>query len=145
MFQHLFIFQPGLWIGEGKLTFNTSSETLRFFTKWTVSSLVQDEIHTFQQVEMESVTEQMRNHFRFFDITPTSFSLELENETMGKVSGIGVIEQNKIAWEFRSDTLEGFEVYIFNPELEEYALHAEFSSSEDFRTIIDGKIWKKTT
>ncbi|MBS4168229.1 hypothetical protein [Parachlamydia sp. AcF125] len=146
MSQQLFIFQPGLWIGEGTLSFNASSEKLRFFTKWTVSPLVQEEIHAFQQVEMESSPEQMRNHFRFFEITPTTFSVELENEAMGKVTGRGLIEPGKIAWEFRNNPLEGFEVYALNLEKQdEYHLHAEFSSTAEFRTIIKGRIWKKTT
>jgi hypothetical protein len=145
MLTHHFIFKPGLWIGEGKLSFNISKEELRFYTKWTISSALDHTIHAFQQVEMESAPEQVRNHFRFSQITDAGFVVELENESMGLVHGTGVIDPNKIGWEFHLEGFEGFEMYSLMPEKEEYALHAEYTPGNHFRTIIHGRIWQKTS
>jgi hypothetical protein len=54
-----------------------------------------------------------------------------------------VIDAKTIAWEFRNnEEFQGFEVYELQ-ENGDYMLHAEYSTSEDFRTIIDGRVWQK--
>jgi hypothetical protein len=69
--------------------------------------------------------------------------MELENELLGKVKGAGVIDEKTIAWEFHgTGGLEGFEVYELQDN-GDYMMHAEYSSPDQFRTIIDGRIWKK--
>ena len=71
--------------------------------------------------------------------------MELENELLGTVKGTGVIDENTIAWEFHgTGGLEGFEVYELQDN-GDYMMHAEYSSPDQFRTIIDGRIWKKNT
>ena len=142
--QHEFIFQPGNWIGEGKVAFSASPETLHFYTKWMIDKANTNGIHTSQIVEIQGTEPSMRNIFVFSDVTPTNFVIVLENEILGKVRGTGVIDDKTIAWEFHGNNgLEGFEVYELQDN-GDYMLHAEYTSSPDqFRTVIDGRIWKK--
>jgi hypothetical protein len=149
MTQHLFIFQPGLWVGEGKIQFSSSPEQIKFYTKWDIPSKQEEEllgtrkISCTQKVEMSGDTEQMTNRFTFAHVTPSGFTLKLENDLVGHVEGQGVIDGKTIAWEFRGHpNFEGFEVYELL-DSGDYMLHAEYSSPDQFRTIIDGRIWKK--
>lgn len=141
---HQFIFSPGTWIGEGKITFSTSPQSIHFYTKWMIESHNQG-FFCSHQVEMQGADESMFNKLTISDVTPTSFLVTLENNLVGRVAGKGVIDPKTIAWEYRQgDDFEGFEVY----ELQEdgdYMLHAEYSSSDQYRTIIDGRIWKKSS
>lgn len=144
MTSHLFIFKPGIWIGEGKIAFSASPESVRFYTKWVIEPLKKGEIGAEQQVEMQGSEPNTKTQFRFYNITPTTFSLELDNETLGRIVGTGVIDPKTIAWEFHTQVegLEGFEVYELQDN-GDYMLHAEYASTDQFRTIIDGRIWKK--
>jgi hypothetical protein len=143
MIQHTFIFHPGRWIGEGRVVFNSSQEKLHFYTRWTLEKADRMGVYCSQEVEMPG-TENMLNNFFFTSITPTSFIVELENKNLGKVKGKGVIDDKRIAWEFHGqEKLEGFEVYE-RQENGDYMLHAEYVSMDQFRTIIDGRIWEKT-
>ncbi|MDP1835064.1 MAG: hypothetical protein Q8K75_03955 [Chlamydiales bacterium] len=143
--QQSFIFAPGIWIGEGKITFTASPEVLSFFTKWESKPGVREnEIQCTQQVEMQGVDDKVVNRFRFFDITPKTFAIELENDLVGVVRGKGIISATELAWEFRGHpSFEGFEVYRLK-DSGDYNVHAEFASPDQFRTIIDGRVWKKT-
>lgn len=144
--KHHFIFSPGVWIGEGKITFSTSPESIRFFTKWTIQDFDQKVGYLCQQqVEMLGVEESVFNQLTVFDTTAESFAVCLENDLIGKVLGKGVVDQKTIAWEYRQGTdFEGFEVYELQDN-GDYMLHAEYSSPDQYRTIIDGRIWKKST
>lgn len=144
MYSHDFIFNPGIWIGEGKITFSTSPEFIKFYTRWQISQETPQQTKAIQVVEMHGVPEHVVNIFIFNRLSPTSFSVFLENELMGKVSGTGLTTENTIAWEFRNQTdMEGFEVYEIQDN-GDYLLHAEYSSTDQFRTIVDGLIWKKS-
>lgn len=143
--QHEFIFQPGLWIGEGKITFSSSPEHLHFYTKWMIAPLVENGIHCQQKVETRGTDDAVINDFKLTHIDSSKFNIELKNELVGKVQGIGVIDAKTIAWEFRGNNqIEGFEVYELQDN-GDYMVHGEYSSTEQFRTIIDGRIWKKAT
>lgn len=143
MFMHAFLFQPGEWLGEGKVTFSASPDVLRFYTRWNVADVSGGLILCQQLVEMQDQLESIHNAFCLTDIKEESFSIELSNDIIGSVGGKGIIDTKTIGWEFRhKDIFEGYEVY----ELESngnYLLHAEYASPEQFRTIIDGKIWLK--
>ncbi|MBS4167107.1 Uncharacterized protein NEOC65_002213 [Neochlamydia sp. AcF65] len=143
---HHFIFHPGVWIGEGKITFSTSPESLHFYTKWVVDKQKEKIGYICQQsVEILGIDEQVSNQLTFFEMAPASFSVRLENELIGSVSGKGVIDAKIIAWEYPlSNDFEGFEVYELQ-ENGDYLLRAEYNSSDQYRTIIEGKIWKKFT
>lgn len=144
MNKHHFIFTPGLWIGEGRVTFSGSPELLRFYTKWTVESEKNHIISCKQQVEMEGRDEDLFNTLVFSDIHPNSFLIELTSNQLGTVMGKGIVDQSIIAWEFRGYAeFEGFEIYDLQ-ENGDYMLHAEFAASDQLRTIIDGRIWKKS-
>lgn len=143
MTDHDFIFKPGLWVGEGKVTFSVSPERIRFYTKWTIEKEVNKKITCQQHVEMEGGESHVYNTFTFSNIQSTSFTVDLTSELLGSVTGKGVIDDKTIAWEFRGHPeFEGFEVY----ELQnngDFLLHAEYSSIDQIRTIINGRIWKK--
>lgn len=140
---HDFIFKPGLWVGQGKVTFSASPETVRFYTKWTIEEKNAGMIACRQHVEMEGGESNVYNTFTFFDINPSSFIVELNNELLGLIRGKGVIDDKTIAWELRGHPeFEGFEVYELQ-ENGDFMLHAEYCSMDQIRTIIDGRIWKK--
>ncbi len=145
MIQHQFIFHPGRWIGEGRITFTASPEFLRFYTRWNINDATPLGIACTQEVEMIGVSHNMHNRFMFSHITPASFEIELENELLGTVIGKGLIEPKTIAWEFHGrNGLEGFEVYELQDN-GDYMMHAEYASADQFRTIIDGLIWMKVS
>lgn len=144
MTNHEFIFSPGQWIGEGKITFSTSPQHLRFYTKWVVEKKESGVIRCQQHVEMEGGEESVFNAFSFSHFTTNDFRLELTNDLLGSVKGKGVIDDKTLAWEFRGyNDFEGFEVYELQDN-GDYMLHAEYASSDQFRTIIDGRIWRKS-
>lgn len=141
---HTFLLQQGIWLGEGRVTFTASPETLHFATKWEIKEGVNNEIWATQQVEMRGINDRVVNRFRLFDLTQTHFAIELQNELIGSVIGKGLYDQVQIGWEFlQHSDFQGFEVYREIHETE-YSLHAEFCSSEDYRTIVHGRIWKKS-
>ena len=84
------------------------------------------------------------NKLIFSEILPISFQVELVSELLGSIRGKGVVDSKILAWEFRGHPeFEGFEVYELQ-ENGDYSLHAEYTSIDQFRTIIDGRIWKKS-
>lgn len=150
MSQHLFIYHPGDWIGQGRITFSHSSGHIRFYTKWIFKKEQNGIIFAEQQIEQEGEAVLLFNIFQFSKLTPTSFHVSLSNDLTGQVSGKGVVEPKTIAWEFRKpsglegdEQIEGFEVYEIQ-ENGDYLMHAEYFSSGQYRTIIDGRIWQKS-
>lgn len=145
---HEFIFKPHTWLGEGTIQFSASPDVLKFYTRWIVAPAEKNgilhEIVVTQTVEMQGGDhENIQNNFTFSQADEQSFVLELENELVGVVQGTGVIEEKKIAWEFRGHpNFEGFEVYDLQ-ENGDYLFHAEYISPDQFRSTINGRIWKK--
>jgi hypothetical protein len=138
-----FIFTPGLWLGEGKISFSSSLEFLKFYTKWQIVEESSEVMKAVQIIEIQGIEEQIVNMFMFKDITSTSFAVFLENNIVGKISGKGLLDEHLIAWEFRGQiAFEGFEVYE-QQENGDYFLHAEYGSPDQFRTIVEGLIWRK--
>lgn len=145
MASHLFIFQPGIWLGEGFLTVSGSSEKTRFYTKWIVNEAdANKEIYCKQSVEVQGADEKTINYFLFSLQDPASFHINLENDMLGKATGTGLIDPFTIAWEYRGNPeFEGFEAYKLDDN-GEYVLHAEYVSTEIYRTVINGRIWRKS-
>lgn len=138
-----FVFIPSIWLGEGKISFQNSSEFLKFYTKWDITEKSSGIMQAVQTVEIIGVNEQVINTFLFQDISPTSFTVILENSVIGQLSGTGIRGEHLIAWEFKNQlTCEGFEVYE-QQENGDYFLHAEYGSPPQFRTVIEGLIWRK--
>jgi hypothetical protein len=143
MLNHDFIFKPSSWVGEGKITLNMVEEELKFYTKWNV--LAQDfagNIPSVQEIQISGISENMRNELTFFNFTKSGFSIEMENMNIGRVVGTGIIDEKLIAWEFRENDLnfEGFEIYRLQED-GSYLMKAEYVTSDQFRTQIEGKIW----
>ncbi|MFV0339879.1 MAG: hypothetical protein ACK5MA_04495 [Parachlamydiaceae bacterium] len=139
-----FIFTPGIWLGEGSISFASFDEKVAFFTRWTIQEPVPGEIEAFQEVELSSVEQTTRNRMQISELTKGSFKVTLENDLMGKVSGKGIYDDHMVAWELRDQPgMEGYEVFKLQPD-GTYQFRSEFSSPP-FRTLIEGKIWKKTT
>lgn len=142
-----FLFRPGEWLGNGQVSFSMSPDVLHFRTKWVVLqntiSPTHSVFHCTQTVEIVG-GDRIINAFEIKQETPEAFSIKLDNELLGTFSGKGVVEENLIAWEFREvGTFEGFEVYKTVDDTE-YTMHAEYLSSDHTRTMIRGRIWKKT-
>jgi len=146
MFNHLFLFQPGCWIGEGKIQLNAFEDQLVFFTRWK-SLHVDTEFREFeasQEVQIAGHADMMFNHFLFTQFHQKKFEVVLENQTWGEVKGIGMVDEKFIEWEFR-DTELGFEGYEYYELLDDgtYVMKAEYVSKDELRTVIEGKIWKQ--
>jgi hypothetical protein len=145
MHKHPFIFSPEAWIGEGKIQLNRVEEELLFYTRWNVSSRDQQGLITCaQEIQVKGHSDVMINQFVMYDLTANGFTIDLENQALGKVTGKGIISDNLIGWEFRAPEIgfEGFEFYEKQPD-DSYLMRAEYASTEEFRTLIHGKVWKK--
>lgn len=143
-FKHYFIFEPKPWIGEGVITLNMVEEKLNFFTKWSITEPdFTGKIQSVQELQISGISENMRNELTFFDFSEGKFSVEMENLNIGKVVGSGVFDEKMLAWEFRENDLnfEGYETYHLQKD-GSYIMHAEYVTSDQFRTQIDGKIWQ---
>lgn len=140
MLRH-FLFQPGEWIGNGHISFTISPDVLHFRVKWSVTSTKENFFRCIQLVEIVD-GDQIINSF---DVEPKSaedFAITIENELLGTFTGRGLIEDQLISWEFRNKgVFEGYEVYEKSDH--GYDFHAEYLSSDQARTSIHGKIWKK--
>lgn len=134
-----FIFIPGLWVGEGEVSFNTSTDVIPFSTKWEVKPKSKNGIECIQEVKMKD-SDPVKNKYLIYEITPKTFALSLENDVVVKAYGKGVFDPQKIAWEFREKPeFQGYEVYNKKND-NEYSFHAEFTSTDQFLTLINGII-----
>jgi hypothetical protein len=146
MYNHLFLFKPGCWIGEGKIQLNAFEEQLTFFTRWKTIHIDADyrEFESSQEVQIAGHSDLMFNHFLFTQFESKKFEVILENQTWGEVKGVGMVDDRFIGWEFRDTDLgfEGYEYYELKDD-ETYVMKAEFVSKDQLRTTIEGKIWKQ--
>ncbi len=144
--KHGFLFFPGKWTGEGKILLNMVEENLKFLADWSIAGKdLAGKVQCVQEIQIQGLSEGMRNEIVFFDFQPKTFSVEMENQNVGKVVGKGVFDEKNVAWEFRNNELnfEGFETYSLIKE-GCYRMYAEYvSSSDQFRTQIQGEIWLK--
>ncbi len=143
MSKHQFLFQAQNWVGEGTIILNMVEEELNFSTRWNV--LGKDnagKIQSIQELQIAGISENMRNALTFFDFGEKGFSVEMENINIGKVLGTGIYDDKIVSWEFRDNDMnfEGFEVYRLLDD-NTYTVHAEYVTSDQFRTEIRGKIW----
>lgn len=143
MNSHAFIFKPGYWLGEGKVTFDNTKEHIHFYTRWVIEPEEDGLIICSQQVEMQGAEDVLSNRYSFSNIRNDSCIITIENELVSSVTGRCVIEPKTIAWEFRGhETMEGFEVFQLQDN-GDYMFHAEYAGNDQFRTHIDGRIWIK--
>lgn len=140
---HAFILTPGKWRGEGGVTLTGSDELIHYYTQWDIEEI--DEKGTIlckQKVQIQGTEGLTTNLFRLTEITDKGFRMHLRNELVQAAEGKGVIEPGYIGWEFRTaPKIEGFEIYHPTKE-DEYALRAEYVATDQFRTSIEGRIWR---
>jgi hypothetical protein len=142
--QHSFILTPSSWLGEGKIQLNMFDEELAFFTRWNVSTRdTTGRIECVQEIQVKGLSDIVFNQFSFFDLSHTNFFIELENQALGRIQGTGLINEKVIAWEFRLPDIgfEGFEFYEKESDTS-YSMRAEYATRDQFRTLIQGKVWK---
>ncbi len=141
---HPFVFSPGEWLGTGTIRFSQSPDTLRYHTHWKCFPEKDGKILLRQIVEIESGGDHVVNEYTLAPKSGSDFSMELNNDLIGQVAGKGIADEKTLSWELRGDDLQGFEVYEREAE-DAYLMRAEFTSDEDSRTTIEGKIWLKST
>jgi len=142
-FKHFFIFSPKPWMGEGVIILNMVEEQLNFVTKWQVNEKdFAGKIQSVQELQIAGISENMRNELTFYDFVEGKFSVEMENLNIGRIVGSGVYDDKVIAWEFRDNDInfEGFETYNLQKD-GSYIMHAEYVTSDQFRTQISGKLY----
>lgn len=143
MIKHPFIFNPGNWIGEGKITLNMVEDQLKFNTSWGVENRdFAGKITCGQNIQIEGLAENMRNDLTFFDVGSKTFSVEMENPNIGRIVGTGVYDDKTIGWEFRNNDMEfeGYETYTLQDD-GSYMMRGEYITSDQFRTMIEARIW----
>ncbi len=142
MFSHTFIFSPGLWTGEGKIVLNMVEEELFFGTHW----FVQDpdfsgKVACAQEIQIQGFPENMRNELNFYGFQGKHFSVDMENQNVGRIVGTGVVDEDSISWEFRGNSnFEGFETYQ-RQEDGSYTMRGEYITTDQFRTQIEARLW----
>lgn len=143
--KHSFILSPGSWFGEGKIVLNMVDEDLTFFTTWNILSRdFSGKIPCVQDIQIQGLSDNMRNELTFYDFGVKSFSVEMENQNIGKVVGKGIFDDKLIAWEFRENDLkfEGYETYRLQED-GSYLMLGEYISTDQLRTQIEGRIWQQ--
>lgn len=146
MFNHTFIFSPGTWRGEGKIVLNMVEEELLFSTSWTVQPKdFAGKISCVQEVQINGLSEGMRNELNFYDFQAKTFAVDMENSNVGHIVGMGVYDDKMIGWEFRNNDMnfEGFETYNLQSD-GSYLMKGEYVTSDQFRTLIEARIWPQS-
>jgi hypothetical protein len=146
MFNHSFIFSSGLWQGEGKILLNMVEEELIFNTQWAVQNKdFSGKVSCAQEIQIQGLSENMRNELSFYDFQNKAFSVDMENQNVGRIVGTGVYDEQMIAWEFRNNDMnfEGYETYNLQPD-GSYHMKGEYVTSDQFRTQIEARLWLKS-
>jgi len=142
MFNHLFVFSPGTWSGEGKILLNMVEEELVFSTTWAVQNKdFAGKVACSQEILIQGLSENMRNDLTFYDFQGKTFAVDMENQNIGRIVGTGVYDEKTIAWEFRNNDMnfEGYETYSLQED-GSYLMKGEYVTSDQFRTHIEAQI-----
>lgn len=145
MFDHSFIFSPGVWCGEGKILLNMVEEELIFNTNWTVQDKdFAGKVTCTQEIQIQGLSENMRNELSFYNFQDKTFSVDMENQNVGRILGTGVSDESMIAWEFRNNDMnfEGYETYQLQSD-GSYQMKGEYITNDQFRTLIEARIFPK--
>jgi hypothetical protein len=147
MTHHQFLLTPSAWLGQGKIQLNMVSEELGFFTRWNAENVDGNgRIECLQEIQVKGLSDIMHNEFLIYNLNASGeFSIDLENQALGRITGTGLINEKVIAWEFRVVEIgfEGFELYEKQDE-NNYLMRAEYATNDQFRTLIQGRLWKQT-
>jgi hypothetical protein len=145
MANHSFIFSPGTWSGEGKIVLSMVDEELIFNTIWGVQDKdFSGKIVCSQQIQIQGLSENMRNELSFYNFQGKDFTVDMENPNVGRIVGKGVFDEKTIGWEFRNNdaSFEGYETYTLQDD-GSYRMKGEYVTSDQFRTQIEAHIWLK--
>jgi len=144
---HQFLLTPSAWLGQGKIQLNMVAEELAFFTRWNSQNPDgEGRIECLQEIQVKGLSDVMHNEFLIYNLASGEFAIDLENQALGRVTGVGLINEKVIAWEFRIIDIgfEGFELYEKQDE-NNYLMRAEYATNDQFRTLIQGRVWKQTS
>lgn len=145
--KHQFLMTPCTWLGQGKIQLNMVAEELGFMTRWHIKPIDGDgRIECTQEIQVKGLSEVMHNEFLIHNLIGGEFSIDLENQALGRVTGKGLINDKVIAWEFRVEAIgfEGFELYEKQDD-KNYLMRAEYATDDQFRTLIQGRLWQQAT
>ena len=145
-FHHAFLFSSGHWNGEGKIRLNMVEEELPFNTHWIVENRdFAGKVSAAQDIQVQGLSDNMRNELSFYDFHLTTFCVEMENQNLGRIAGTGLYDDKMIAWEFRNNDMEfeGYETYTLQPD-GSYQMRGEYVTSDQFRTQIEARLWKNS-
>ncbi len=145
-FVHSFIFSPGSWCGEGRIILNMVDEELIFNTNWSVQNRdFAGKVSCLQEIQVSGLSENMRNALTFYDFHPKKFSVDMENQNIGRIVGTGVYDDQTIAWEFLNNDMnfEGYETYALQSD-GSYLMRGEYVTTDQFRTHIEARIWPQS-
>ena len=142
MKDHAFIFTPGSWLGEGKITMNMVEEELFFGIKWIVQEGdFAGKVHCTQEIQIQGLGDQMNNELVFYDFQGKNFRVDMENQNVGCIIGSGICDEKMIGWEFRdTQNFEGYETYTLQED-GSYVMKGEYITTDQFRTQIEARIW----
>jgi len=141
---HPFIFDTGVWLGEGDIAFNMMpGESVKCYMRWSFTE-DGDKVTSMQEVEVAGGGDVVKN-VMVFSRKGDRFAVVLKNDDLGELEGTGIVDEKTVAWEFRKKTskVEGYEAYKLQDD-GSYIMKAEYRSPDDVTTTITGKIWKKS-
>ncbi len=121
-------------------------EELVFNTNWAVQNKdFAGKVSCAQEIQIHGLSENMRNELSFYDFQNRTFSVDMENQNVGRIVGTGVYDDQSIAWEFRNNDMnfEGYETYSLQPD-GSYHMKGEYVTSDQFRTQIEARIWPQS-
>jgi hypothetical protein len=121
-------------------------EELIFNTSWAVQEKdFVGKVSCAQEIQIQGLSENMRNELSFYDFQNNTFTVEMENPNVGRIVGTGVYSDKMIGWEFRNNDMsfEGFETYNLQPD-GSYLMKGEYVTSDQFRTQIEAHISLKS-
>lgn len=108
----IFIFEPGEWVGEGEISFFAGAQKSSYRTKWEIHPIFKERVLAVHSVFLKGVDEPIMNFYRFSSFEEGLFKVEMENILFGKVEGAGLIETDRVKWEFtETPHFRGFEEY----------------------------------
>ncbi len=142
MKDHAFIFSPGLWLGEGKITMNMVEEELFFGLKWIIQEGdFAGKVRCSQEIQIQGLGDHMNNELIFYDFLSKGFQVDMENQNVGCIVGNGLCDEKMIGWEFRDNAnFEGYETYTLQED-GSYVMKGEYITTDQFRTQIEARIW----
>ncbi|HAB99866.1 MAG TPA: hypothetical protein DCE71_08600, partial [Parachlamydiales bacterium] len=99
-----------------------------------------------QEIQIQGLSENMRNELTFYDFQSKQFAVDMENQNIGRIAGVGLLDEKMIAWEFRNSetNFEGYETYSLQED-GSYLMRGEYVTSDQFRTQIEARIWPQSS